>query len=177
MDAFAWSVIGSVAGVVAAVAAVVALIPHRHGRKTISNEDAQPGIPLPGERKNRLSRGESLLVGQSLYSLDGRTRFTLQDDGNMVVFVDGLGDISDTGTANLGEPNCLKLEGDGWLILYDVDGKELWKKGPRGFHLNVQDNSHVVLYPVNGDAIWATDMFIKAGVLVHWISPEERLRW
>jgi len=65
-------------------------------------------------------------------------------------FVDGLGNICDTGTANLGEPKCLKLKDDGWLVLYDVDGKELWKKGPRGAHLDVQDNSHVVLYPASG---------------------------
>jgi hypothetical protein len=95
----------------------------------------------------------------------------------MVVFVDGLGDICDTGTTNLGNPKCLKLEDDGWLVLYDVDGNELWKKGPRGLHLNVQDNSHVVLYPASGDAIWATDMFIKADMLVRWIPPEERVRW
>jgi hypothetical protein len=95
----------------------------------------------------------------------------------MVVFVDGLGDICDAGTANLGAPNCLKLEDDGWLVLYDVDGNELWKKGPRGVRLNVQDNSHVVLYPVTGDAIWATETFIKAGRLVHWIPPEERVRF
>jgi hypothetical protein len=95
----------------------------------------------------------------------------------MVVIVDELGDICDTGTANLGVPKCLKLEDDGWLVLYDIDGNELWKKGPRGFRLNVQDNSHVVLYPASGNAIWATDVFIKAGMLVRWIPPEERARF
>jgi len=128
------------------------------------------------ERRSRLSRGESLPVGHSLYSPDGRTRFTLQEDGNAVVFVDGLGDICDTGTANHGIPKCLKLEDDGWLIIYGADGKELWKKGPNGYRLNVQDNSHVVLYPSKGDAIWATDAFIKAGRLVQWIPPESRLQ-
>lgn len=177
MDAFIWTVIGSVAGVVGAAAAVLAVIPRVRGRRTINSGDPLPGIPLPGERKNRLSRGESLPAGQSLYSSDGHTRFTLQDDANMVVIVDELGDICDTGTANLGVPKCLKLEDDGWLVLYDIDGNELWKKGPRGFRLNVQDNSHVVLYPASGNAIWATDVFIKAGMLVRWIPPEERARF
>lgn len=80
----------------------------------------------------------------------------------MVVFVDGV-DICDTCTANFGKPKCLKLENDGWLILYGVNDKVFWKKGPRGFRLNVQDNSHVVLYPEIGDAIWATERFFKAG--------------
>lgn len=177
MDAFAWTVIGSVAGVVAAVAAVIALIPRVRGRNKISSADAHPGIPAPEERKSRLSRGESLQVGHSLYSPDGRTRFTLQDNANMVVFVDGRGDICDTGTTNIGEPKLLKLDGDGWLVLYDVDDNALWKKGPRGDHLDVQDNSHVVLYPVTGDAIWATDLFFKAGTLMRWIPPAARVRW
>jgi hypothetical protein len=176
MDAFAVAVIGSVATVVGAVAAVMAVIPRRRARKTISSADA-PGVRLLAEPKSRLSRGQSLLVGESLYSPGGRTRFTLQDDANMVVFVDGLGDICDTGTSNVGKPERLKLDESGWLVLYDVDGHELWKKGQRGDHLDVQDNSHVALYPATGDAIWATDLFFKAGMLVRWIPPEARVRW
>jgi uncharacterized protein YutE (UPF0331/DUF86 family) len=128
------------------------------------------------KRKNRLLPGESLLVGQSLYSLDGRTRFALNQDGNMVVYRQGLEDISDTGTGNLGEPKCLTLEEDGWLILYDVDGNELWKQGPGGVRLEVQDNSHVVLYPAKGDAIWATEFFVKAAMLMRWRSPQGERR-
>jgi hypothetical protein len=64
----------------------------------------------------------------------------------------------------------------GWLILHDVDGKELWKRGPGGVRLDVQDNPHVVLYPARGDAIWATDVFVKAGMLVRWLPPSERTR-
>ena len=66
MDPFAVAVIGSDAAVVGAVAAVIAVIPRRRARKTTNGADAQPGILAPEERKNRLSRGESLLVGQSL---------------------------------------------------------------------------------------------------------------
>ena len=94
----------------------------------------------------------------------------------MVVTVDGV-DICDTGTANTGKPTCLKLEEDGWLVLYDVDDNELWKKGPRADHLDVQNNSHVVLYPTTGGAIWATDLFFKARMLMRWIPPEDRVRW
>jgi hypothetical protein len=177
MDASAWTVISSLAGVVAAAAAVIALIPRTRGRKKISSANARPGLPAPGQRRSRLSRGESLLVGHSLFSPDGRTRFTLQDDGNVVVFVDGIGDICDTRTANIGRPKLLKLDDSGWLVLYDVEDNVLWRKGPGGDHLEVQDNSHVVLYPATGEAIWATDLFYKAGMFMHWIPPEARVRW
>jgi hypothetical protein len=134
------------------------------------------GVPPPTERRSRLLPGDSLLAGESLYSPDGRTRFILQDDANMVVYLEGLEDICDTGTANLGEPQCLKLEEDGWLVLYDVDGNPLWKKGPGGVRLEVQDNSHVVLYPAKGDPepVWASERFVKAGMLVRWLPPSER---
>jgi hypothetical protein len=141
-----------------------------------SEEGAFTRVPPSRDRKSRLLPGVSLLVGESLYSPDGRTRFILQHDANMVVYLQGLGDICDTGTANHGDPQCLKLEEDGWLTLYDVDGGDLWKKGPEGVRLEVQDNSHVVLYPAKGnpEPVWATDVFVKAGMLVRWLSPRDR---
>jgi hypothetical protein len=129
-------------------------------------------IPPPRKRKSRLLPGETMLVGQPLYSPDGRTRFVLNPDGNMIVYVQGRQDICDTGTR--GRPRCLKLEQDGRLVLYDVDDQPLWQKGPGGTHLDVQDNSHVVLNPAEGDAIWATDIFVKGGMLVRWLPPELR---
>ena len=144
-----------------------------------NREGGQIEQPPPSlQRKNRLRPGDSLLVGESLYSPDGRTRFTLQHDANMVVYREGLEDICDTGTANLGDPNRLMLE-DGRLILYDVNGKKLWEKGPGGGRLEVQDNSHVVLYSTMGDLepVWASSVFVKSGMLVRWLSLQERTQF
>jgi hypothetical protein len=185
VDEFAVSVLGSVAGVAGVVVGIVfGVIPFVRRRKTTT--DAAPKLELPAEpanallpadRKSYLSRGQSLLAGQSLYSPDGRTRFTLQDNANMVVFVDGIGDICDTGTTNLGKPKCLTLQEDGRLVLYDVDGNPLWKTGRGGDRLDVQDNSHVVLYPaVGNEPIWATGRFFKAGQLMEWIPLRARVR-
>jgi hypothetical protein len=61
-----------------------------------------------------------------------------------------------------------------------VNEEPLWKQGPGGVRLEVQDNSHVVLRPAAGadiDAVWATDAFFKAGTLVYWIPPQQRVRW
>jgi hypothetical protein len=128
-------------------------------------------IPPSRKRKNRLCPGESLMVGQSLYSSDGRTRFVLDQRGNMIVYVQGRGDICDTGTTNLGKAKCLKLEEGGRLVLYDINDRVLWSRGPGGTYLEVQDNSHVVLYPGRGNPIWATDAFVKGGMLVRWRDP------
>jgi hypothetical protein len=122
-------------------------------------------------RKSSLQLGQSLLVDRSLHSPDGRTSFTLQPDGNMVVRVDGYGVFDDTGTVGLGEPKCLKLEMDGSLVLYDIDENELWKRGPGGVRLVVQDNAHVILYPASGKAIWATDWLLIRGKPARHVLP------
>jgi hypothetical protein len=123
-------------------------------------------------RRSRLLPGQSLLVGESLFSPDGRTRFTLQSDANMTVTVDGYGVIDDTGTVGAGIPNRLTLEKeDGWLVLYNVDGECLWRQGPGGTRFEVQDNAHVVLYPDLGRAIWATDWLLMRGQVLRHISP------
>ena len=140
--------------------------------------------PWRARRKRRSQRhglrpGEGLAAGQSLYSPDGLTRFTLNPDGNMIVYVEGRKDICDAGTGNLGQPRSLRLDNDGWLILTDVNGRELWKRGPGGARLDVQDDSHVVLYPPIGtpNAIWGTDQFVKANLLALDISPGADWRW
>jgi hypothetical protein len=140
--------------------------------------------PWRTRRKRRSHRhglrpGDSLLPGQSLYSPDGLTRFTLHPDGNMIVYVEGRKDICDTGTGNLGQPRRLTLDRDGWLVLQDVNNRELRRRGPGGDRLEVQDNSHVVLYPPTGTpgAIWGTDQLVKGGMLVLYIAEGADWLW
>lgn len=118
-------------------------------------------VPPVRERKSTLFPGDRLLPGGALYSPDGRTRFRLQSDCQMVVDVQGFGILCDTGTGNMGEASSLTLQEDGRLVLYDIDGHEVWHQGPRGVRLEVQDDTNVVLYPPKGPAIWATNMVVK----------------
>jgi hypothetical protein len=130
-------------------------------------------------QRNGLRQTESLAAGESLYSPDGQTRFTLNTDGNMVVYTEGRKDISNTGTGNLGQPRRLTLNREGWLILTDVNGHEIWKRGPGGVRLDVQDDSHVALYPTTGTpgVVWCTDQYVTAGMLALDISSGADWRW
>ena len=183
MDAFVVAVVTLVVTGIGAIGAYTGPIRRHRTKETPTVNPPTSPLPIapqPDQRMTHLSRGQGMLPGESLYSPDGRTRFTLQPDANMVVTVERVGDICDTGTTNRGQPTRLYLGDDGWLVLYGVNGEELWKQGPHAVRLEVQDNSHVVLYPAAGpdvDAVWATDTFFKAGKLVHWIPPEQRVRW
>lgn len=117
--------------------------------------------PPAKERRSALLPGDKLLAGEALYSPNGRTRFRLLPDCQMVVDVQGFGIVCDTGTGNLGKASSLTLQEDGRLVLYDVDGEQVWHQGPRGVRLEVQDDANVVLYPSKGPAIWATAMVVR----------------
>jgi hypothetical protein len=117
--------------------------------------------PPPKKRRSGLLPGDRLLAGEALYSPDGRTRFRLQPDCQMVVDVQGFGVLCDTGTGNQGTARSLTLQEDGRLVLYDVDGNQVWQQGPRGVRFEVQDDTNVVLYPSKGPAIWSTGTVVK----------------
>ncbi len=59
VDAFAWEVVGSVAGVVAAIAAIIALSPSLRKRKEIQASPAQaPFVPADADREGPVIVGE-----------------------------------------------------------------------------------------------------------------------
>jgi hypothetical protein len=114
-------------------------------------------------RRSGLRPGDSLRVGQSLYSRDGRTKFTLYPDANMVVEVEGYGVFDDTGTRGRGEAVRLTLEIDGRLVIHGADDSDLWHTEPGGEHLDVQNDAHVVLYGASSRDIWKTNWYLLRG--------------
>lgn len=112
MGPFGGEVVGSPAGVASVVVAVVfGIAPWIQRGRAVGAANPAPSIPLPGQRKSYLSAGQALQVGESLYSPDGRTRFTLLENANMVVSVAGVGDICDTGTTNPGRSEVSQAGG------------------------------------------------------------------
>ena len=98
--------------------------------------------------------------GQYLQSNNGRYKFVMQGDGNLVMY-SGEKAIWSSGTSGKGKyPYKLKMQRDGNLVIYGM-GKAIWstrtnKKGRGPYRLVMQSDRNVVLYDKLGKALWST---------------------
>lgn len=103
--------------------------------------------------------GDARLVAANneyLQSADGRYRFVMQADGNLVLYAPS-GAIWSSNTHGSGA-NHLRMQGDGNLVIYNHADRPVWQSGtPRHYNafLVVQNDGNVVIYN-DGRAIWAT---------------------
>lgn len=104
----------------------------------------------------------ALVKGGSWKSGNCRTSLNLQEDGNLVVYVDGNAKWQ----APKAWPNgdYLIMQEDGNFVLYDKDGKPIWHSDTakasgenRGSSVCVQDDGNVVIYRPDGTPIWHTN--------------------
>lgn len=115
-----------------------------------------PKVVPPGS--DALYSGEVLLQGQMLVSLDGRFRFILQYDGNLVLYYHPTG--TPIWASNTVNPsiNQLRMLSGGNLVLMDSGGATHWLTytyGYPGASLHVQNDGNVVIY-YYGTPIWDT---------------------
>lgn len=134
-------------------------------------------IPTP-TWKTSLAAGERLRPGESLRSPDGRTYFTLQGDGNLVIYDPAKNAIWNAGTQGQGGTS-LVLQGDGNLVLYTASGGVVWHLGTYGSgaaRLNMQDDGNLVLYTATAGVVWFSNTasvapaFVWTGVTQAQIS-------
>jgi hypothetical protein len=93
-------------------------------------------------------RGAALDPSIPLYSPDGRTRFLLQPDGNMVVYSSGMRALWNSGTQGRGGTR-LVMQIDGNLVLYTTSNAPVWQSGTPGRDASVlvmQSDGNLVLY-------------------------------
>src|SRR3712207_1594853 len=108
---------------------------------------------------NRLRPGEEIPIGGSLWSSNGKARFIMQNDGNLVLYhPHGAKWASNTG----GRPvtKCI-LQTDSNLVLYTNSGP-VWASGTccqPGGELILQNDGNVVIYR-GGSAIWHTNTWV-----------------
>lgn len=107
---------------------------------------------------DRMSHEESLLAASSQYlqSPDGRFRFVMQADGNVVLYGPS-GALWSTNTLG-SKARELRMQNDGNLVLYNQSSQAVWSSGTAHHYnaaLYVQSDGNVVIYE-GGTVLWST---------------------
>lgn len=114
---------------------------------------------------NRIVSHTSMNEGEYLQSSNGRFKFVLQGNGNLVLY-SGKKALWSSKTSGKGKyPFKLIMQNDGNLVIYGM-GKAVWstrthKKGRRPYRLIMQADRNVVLYDSLGKALWSTNTWIR----------------
>ncbi len=113
-----------------------------------------------------LRSGQNLMVGSALQSANKQYSFSVQGDGNLVLYrinVSPWVPLWHSKTSGSGGSN-LVLGTDGVLRLLAANGSVVWSTqrggGPGSYHLAMQSDGNLVLYkddPRGNIAIWATE--------------------
>ncbi|HZI13818.1 MAG TPA: M57 family metalloprotease [Myxococcus sp.] len=105
--------------------------------------------------------GYGLRPGQGISSCDGRFWFTLQTDGNLVLYKNGAVPIWNTYTD--GQPAYgVYMQGDGNFVLYTGLTRPLWHTytdGHHGAYFHVQNDGNLVVYNTAGFPVWNSGTF------------------
>jgi hypothetical protein len=104
---------------------------------------------------NSLGPGQELPKDQPLVSSNGRYRFVLQQDGNLVLYEGGHPHWSSE-THGRAVSRCV-MQTDGNLVIYGFNDP-IWASGTHGSpgsYLILQDDRNVVIYKPNAP-IWST---------------------
>jgi hypothetical protein len=132
-----------------------------------SNTVQKPVPSGPSATGDTMRPGQVLNPGQSIRSNSGKFTFILQTDGNLVLYKNlSTGGQKALWASNTnGKPTqvCI-MQGDGNLVLYDVDGNALWSSNTfhdAGARLVMQDDGNAVIYRTNNSAAWATNTWMQ----------------
>jgi subtilisin family serine protease len=107
----------------------------------------------------RLSSGQALAPGQTLYSCTGNAYLTHQRDGNVVVYGRSGAVLWNTGTWGQTTSTFI-MQTDGNLVLYPSTMSALWSTwtyGNGGAYLSLQDDCNLVVYSAGGTRLWASN--------------------
>ena len=120
-----------------------------------------------------------MAAGDTLRSPDGRYRFTMQSDGNGVVYDAAGRPVFASGTRLAG--STLTLQSDGNTVVYAPGRVPLWHTRTAGrpaSHLTMQSDGNLVLYGTDGRATWSSrtgTIPAPATYLGSALSPGQRL--
>jgi hypothetical protein len=110
--------------------------------------------------------GTELKGGSWLASPNGRYRFAMQADGNLVLYWEGH-PLWISGTAK--HPGAvLAMQNDGNLVIYQGH-RPIWSsetdlEGSAAYHLSLQDDGNAAIYSAAGKPVWATGTAVGVGL-------------
>ncbi len=141
-----------------------------------------PAAPAGPTQASGLLAGQGLLTGRSIRSADGRFTFTMQGDGNLVLYGPGGQVLWASGTNGKLDVWDVIMQGDGNLVIYDGHSKALWASntsGKPGAWLTVQNDGNVVIYDIGNHPLWATNTVVPpppaAKTQAGWLRPGQGL--
>src|SRR5688572_7884701 len=104
---------------------------------------------------NALNPDQVLFPGESITSGSGKYRFTMQTDGNAVVY-NGSGTPLWHSYSYGYRGAAFAMQGDGNAVMYHNGRavKATGTAGRNGARLVIQDDGNLVLYATNGNPLW-----------------------
>lgn len=120
---------------------------------------ASPGAAAFTNGSDRLQANDYMTTNQYLASTDGRFRFYLQGDGNLVLRVVSTSQALWASATNGQGGVRLNMQGDGNLVLRNSAGSAVWStktNGSGGVRLTLQNDANSVIYTNAGNAVWST---------------------
>ncbi len=130
------------------------------GGTTVATAPAWPGlVGYTYLGSDHLNNGQVMLENQYIESPNGIYALALRPDGNLVLF--GFGAAIWDSSTNQTDASCLKMQGDGNLVLYNAKGIALWstKTDGNGFSMpQVQSDGNFIMHR-NSDyaTTWSTN--------------------
>jgi hypothetical protein len=101
--------------------------------------------------------GSVLQINEGWISGSGRTVLRLQQDRNLVLYIDGKPAYQAPNA--FGNGNTAIMQDDGNFVLYDQNNDPVWASGTAGnpgADLAVQEDGNLVVY-LNSNPLWATN--------------------
>ncbi|WP_448616275.1 L,D-transpeptidase family protein [Modestobacter sp. URMC 112] len=128
-----------------------------NGDLVVWRTNGTPAWSTGWDTPDRLRPGQSLYAGQQLTAPDGRHRFAVQPDGNVVLYGPAGRVLSATGTYGAG--HRLTLQTDGNLVVYSGSGRPVWDTrtwGNAGAQVVLRADGNLVLSRTDGSTAWAS---------------------
>jgi hypothetical protein len=130
-----------------------------------ASDTVVPATPLQPTSVGQLREGQGLVPGASIVSANKQFTFTLQNDGNLVLYGPENQPMWASNTAGDLSIWSLFMQNDGNLVVYDINNNPLWASNTNrhnNAYLVVQDDGNVVIYNVNNTSIWATNTVVPS---------------